>query len=483
MWSFKQESTKYCKLDCLSLHQVLTKFSELIFNEFKVDIHKVLTLPSLAMKIYKTHYMPKDTIYQLLGKPEFNIRQSYSGGAVDVYIPHNRISGFLNNIVAKFKTLLYYDVNSLYPTIMSKMTMPIGKPIVFEGDIRKIEPNAYGFFFCKITTPEYLEHPIIQRRVKTKDGLRTIAGLGTWDGWVNSLEMDNAVKYGYMFEILNGYQFEQGDIFSEYINKMYSLRKEYSKGTPMNLIAKLLMNSLYGKFGMSLETTEISMFDTTTDAGLALFNEMLEFYDETVQDYIKIDNHYLIIRNSMLSYKYNEELELYHGLEVNIAIAAAVTSGARVYMSYFKNNPDFNLYYSDTDSVVIDKELPTALVGNELGQVKLEHIIKRAVFLAPKVYGLLDVDGSEIIKVKGVGYDKISELNLADLESLLFKDSSKELIQEKWFKKVIEGEITISDMIYTLKVTSNKRAPEYLNNGGIEIYNSTRPYYYDEIVS
>jgi len=32
---------------------------------------------------------------------------------------------------------------------------------------------------------------------------------------------------------------------------------------------------------------------------------------------------------------------------VNIAIAAAVTAGARVYMSTFKNMEDIILYYSD----------------------------------------------------------------------------------------------------------------------------------------
>ena len=76
--------------------------------------------------------------------------------------------------------LIYcYDVNSLYPYIMNSMEMPTGTPIYFEGNIRKYEPNAFGFFYCKITTPTYLEHPILQRRVKTKDGIRTIAGLGT----------------------------------------------------------------------------------------------------------------------------------------------------------------------------------------------------------------------------------------------------------------------------------------------------------------
>ena len=195
-WNFKQEAIKYCKLDCLALHQILVKFNELIFKEFHINIDKSLTLPSLAMKIYKTHYMPENTIYQLLGNVESDIRQSYTGGAVDVYIPHNRVSGLLDNIKAKFITLFYYDVNSLYPSVMANLDMPIGKPTVFEGNIRLVEPDAYGFFYCNITSPDNLEHPILQRRIKTSDGVRTIAGLGTWTGWISSIEMDNAINFG-----------------------------------------------------------------------------------------------------------------------------------------------------------------------------------------------------------------------------------------------------------------------------------------------
>ena len=154
-------------------------------------------------------------------------------------------------------------------------------------------------------------------------------------------------------------------------------------------------------------------------------------------------------------------------------------------MSYFKNNSDFNLYYSDTDSAVTDKPLPDSMIGSKLGQVKLEHSINRAVFLAPKVYGLVDVDGNEIIKVKGVTHEIASGLTLNHLEELLVKDSAKEFTQTKRFKKVIEGEITVSDIVYTLKVTSNKRAPQYIyiEGSSIEIFNSTRPYNYDEISS
>ena len=52
-------------------------------------------------------------------------------------------------------------------------------------------------------------------------------------------------------------------------------------------------------------------------------------------------------------------------------------------MSQFKNNPNYKLYYSDTDCAVTDKQLPEYMVGSELGQMKLEHVITKGVFLAP----------------------------------------------------------------------------------------------------
>ena len=135
-WSFKDEAIKYCKLDCQCLHEILTKFNELIFNHFKININLSLTLPALAMRIFKTHYMLENSIYQLLGNVERDIRESYTGGAVDVYIPHNRKESFFNKIFTK---LYYYDVNSLYPFVMANTPMPVGRPVAFSGNIRKVD--------------------------------------------------------------------------------------------------------------------------------------------------------------------------------------------------------------------------------------------------------------------------------------------------------------------------------------------------------
>jgi hypothetical protein len=114
--------------------------------------------------------------------------------------------------------------------------------------------------------------------------------------------------------------------------------------------------------------------------------------------------------------------------------------------------------------------------------MKLEHVIKRAVFLAPKVYGFVDILNNEIIKVKGLTSDAIKNLHIEDLESLQIKDSSKEFIQSKWYKSVINGKISINEIIYTLRVTSNKRQPVYINYNGKEILNNTKPYNYDDII-
>jgi hypothetical protein len=150
-------------------------------------------------------------------------------------------------------------------------------------------------------------------------------------------------------------------------------------------------------------------------------------------------------------------------------------------MSVFKNNPNFLLYYSDTDSIFIDDLLPESMIGKAMGQLKLEYVIKKAVFIAPKVYALILEDGTEVIKIKGLNSEAIKDegLNFDSMSQLLNQDSSRELNQEKWFRSIKEGTITISDIAYTLKATANKRLPVFIDG----VYEKTVPFYYSEIES
>ena len=95
-------------------------------------------------------------------------------------------------------------------------------------------------------------------------------------------------------------------------------------------------------------------------------------------------------------------------------------------MSKFKNSNEFELFYSDTDSIDISSKLREEYIGKELGQLKLEYIFRDAVYLAPKVYGGL-TESKEIIKIKG----SKTKIKFEDLKSLLFKDSIININQEK----------------------------------------------------
>jgi hypothetical protein len=160
-------------------------------------------------------------------------------------------------------------------------------------------------------------------------------------------------------------------------------------------------------------------------------------------------------------------------------------------MSFVKNNPDFNLYYSDTDSAIIDQPLPANMVGNELGLFKLEYEINRYVSLAPKVYGFMTTNGNKVIKIKGVSEALSKDVSLPELESLLFKDNHIQFKQIKWFKNVMIGDITINEVLYHLRVTSNKREAIYIEYPYTyknvtmtqSVFTATKPFNYSDIES
>jgi len=448
IWNFKTEAIAYCSIDCKALYQILSRFNKLIFEKFRLNITDHPTLPSLAFSIYRSSFYKNEVIHQLSGKIDKDIRQGYTGGSTEMFIPKP----------PQGKKIYAYDINSLYPSVMRDNDIPIGSPIYFEGNILKQDSKAFGFFYCKITAPEGLLHPILQLHHKTFNGLRTISPLGSWEGMYFSEELYNAEKFGYKFKILRGYTFDRGNIFKDYIDNLYNLRLNYTKSDPLNFTAKILLNSLYGRFGMNDD-----------------FN-ILEIVDQ--EELIEIESSYLIIDNIqqlsstkgkekyLVSYSNPESktLTLMDGNKethnINISVAAAITAYARIHMSQFKNNPSFpNLYYSDTDSLYFDGPIPDSFISPTiLGKLKLEGIYNSAVFLAPKVYALQNQDGL-IVKIKGLSKYSIvkNKINIELLYQLLHQNGNIKKNQDKWFRSLSEGTINILNQTYNLKVTGNKR--------------------------
>jgi DNA polymerase elongation subunit (family B) len=475
IWDFREEAIKYCNIDCISLYEILSKFNQLIFNQFKFNIVKYPTLSSLAFAIFRTHFLVKDedipkdvynekgnviksiysNFHMLSGVISDKIRQGYTGGAVDMYIPKPPAQATPLILEGGKGVKIYaYDINSLYPFVMKEYPYPIGTPTYFEGNILKIENNPFGFFYCKIIAPDNLLHPILQTHIKTKDGIRIISPLGSWEGMYFSEELYNAQKFGYKFEILWGYTFQKGFIFKDYIDNLYNLRLQYPKDNPMNLICKLLLNSLYGRFGMD-DSFIFSQIISKKDYPNF---EKQKGFKESIQDLIELGDNYLVqLKNPQVGIK----TDLDNGFEthnVNIAIAAAVTAYARIHMSQFKNNPLLpNLYYSDTDSCYFDSPLPFKpnafqaeadhfISSTVLGKLKLEGIYDKTLFLAPKVYALENsLIGESVTKIKGLTKESIinNNITLDSLELLLNKDYKLVFNQNKWFKHISVANISV----------------------------------------
>lgn len=364
---------------------------------------------------------------------------------------------------------------------MANFPMPVGNKTYFEGDIRKVNPDAFGFFYCKITTPDNLNHPILQTHVKTNNGLRTVSPLGTYYDLIFSHSIDNAMKLGYNFDILWGFTFDKKIIFKDFVDNLYKLRLDYPKSDPMNYIAKIILNSLYGRFGMRDDFDIIKILSSNE------FNNITqESFSQRllITEIIELDNQYLV------QYKNNEDKYIPDDFNekefnINVAIASAITSYSRDYMSQFKNNPKLKLFYSDTDSIYTNlnpdqmNELYPGIVNIKgLGKLKLESVSKKVVFLSPKCYALQTINDEFIYKVKGL--TKEVKLTITDFEKLLTKDSliKKNLaFGHKWFKSLSQGSINVLKQTYTLQQSDNKRELMY-NNKNILI--DTKPYFINE---
>ena len=204
-----------------------------------------------------------------------------------------------------------------------------------------------GFYKVIVKSPKGLLHPILP--YKNEYGL-TIYGEGTWIGWYYSEELLNAAKLGYSFEILGGYLFNSGNIFSSYVDRMYHIKEKAVKDSPEYMLGKLLQNSLFGKFAKSrfLIHYEICNKDKAAE----------KIKSVGFENFItKLD----VGNKSIIAYRLNFQ----NTLKINIAIGIAISAYSRIYMSMFKNNPDFKLFYTDTDSYFFDKPLPEEYVDNK----------------------------------------------------------------------------------------------------------------------
>ena len=317
---------EYNRYDCKLLYDILTKFQSEIANLFRVSIKNVPTLPSLAFKIFRTNFM-KDSKIAITSLEDYReISKGYRGGAVDVYKPEG-------------ENLFYYDVNSLYPYVMKEFDYPVGATSYFSG--KKELDNIFGIVYAKVKAPDNMNVPILLIKNRQTNN-KTIAPLGSWEGWYVSEELKQAKSCGYSIEVIKGCHWNsKANISSDYVDTLYKNRLKYDKSDPKNFISKLLMNSLYGKLGMSpVQTTHqiLNAEDVTADYWLDMLHDSsvsgYNFDMSNLQDKTIITKE--IPHNSIKQAKNQRESKIFSKtLNISTPIAMFITAYARrAYATY-----------------------------------------------------------------------------------------------------------------------------------------------------
>ena len=367
----------HCVNDALVLQDGFLNFRNIIMNEFKIDITTILTLPSLSYNIFKMSYYDESIpISKNPRNVDAFIRRSYKGGISEVFRPHLK-DGFC------------YDANSLYPFIMKSTKFPVGIPKSIEGSRIDIK-NFIGFIECEVECFEELN--FLSYRCE-KRGLLTPTGC--WTDVYYHTEIRKALELGYKLKFLRGYRYDSEEyMFSNFVDEIYKKRVE-STNAGTNSIAKLLLNSLYGRFGMKIDqiTTKFLNIEKLLEINKTHFILNVNKICET--NYFNVS---LKLRNFSTKDEYKNSIDT----ETAVQIASVVTAGARIYMYKFKNLKGNKCYYTDTDSVFLEKPLEEKFLGKKLGDFKLEYLIEEAMFIAPKVYFTRSKNLEEKFVVKGI---------------------------------------------------------------------------------
>lgn len=266
------------------------------------------------------------------------------------------------NVVVRRNGKVFISGNSLYPHVMKNNKYPNPNTLrhCYKNDVSYID-NFEGMSHVDIYCP-YMKYPLLPMRTKDK----LLFPVGEWSGWYTHVELREAKKLGYTIKKVHEtiYFNETCEPFKEYVDDLYKKRLEYKEQkSEMETITKLLLNSLYGKFGQKF-------IDKENVVSSLIFNPK-----ETKFKNFEIYNDYFV--------RVVEDRE--PAVFCMPMWASYVTAYAR--LEIYKYIKQYNPLYVDTDSIITRNEIET---GTALGQMKCEMTIKDGILIKPKFYAIIN---------------------------------------------------------------------------------------------
>lgn len=379
--------------------------------------------------------------------------------------------------VSDGRKMHYFDVTSLYPFINATKRYPIGHPTILLndfGDLDTVCDRFFGFIKCRILPPEKLYIPVLPGKFGEDKKLlfalcRTCAEertpekkcqhtndqralTGTW--FIE--EVKKAIEMGYKLEQVHGvYHFEETstELFDSYIKLFYKLKlissgippscktdedlenymaqvleregieltkEDFTMNPGMRQLSKLLINSLWGKFGLRRNLPAHDFCKSIEEISALL-------HDDTsrVSNIIPLHENLALVTSAKISEQYCEVNN-----HANIYVASTTTAWARLELYKLLEKLGERAIYMDTDSVIFeaDENNPenNLQTGSFLGELTNElkipgDYITDFISGGPKNYGFRTANGEECIKVKGFS------LNYTNKQAFTF-DNMKNVI-------------------------------------------------------
>ena len=296
------------------------------------------------------------------------IRWAYRGGFT-----------YLNPKFANVQNVagIVLDVNSEYPYILHDKPLPVGYPVFFEGEPEN-DPR-FPLYICRCQfsfeiKPDHV--PAIQ--LKHTFMFRQNEYLTTSNGEIIETYLTNIdlelIKEQYElfdFKIIKGWRFQaKTGIFSKYIDHYYEIKRN-SKGA-LREMAKLMLNSAYGKTGMNP---------------------------------VRYNKEPFLAPDGVVHYKLSDTPEIVD--PVYTAHAAFVTAyGRDLIIRAAQANYD-RFIYSDTDSCHLlgfDEPNGIKIHPTDLGAFKIEETFTDGLYIRQKTY-MHTVDGEIVVKCAGMPDD------------------------------------------------------------------------------
>ncbi len=320
------------------------------------------------------------------------------------------------------------DVNSLYPSVMYKEMLPFGEPFFYEG--KYVDDKVYPLYIQRITccfkikkgripTIQIKHSRFVENEYLTDSGIEPVALTLTSIDLKLFLEQYEVTELNYV----SGWKFKaMRGLFTKYIDKWIEVKNSatISGNKGMRQVAKIMLNSLYGKFATSLD----------------------------VQSKIPY------LENDIVKYKLGEKRAK---AGVYLPMGAFITAYARdktirtsqAIKTYSIEKYGRDLYcYSDTDSVHTLLSIEELKQFCEIDDVKLgawkhESHFTRAKFIRQKTY-LEEINGEIQITCAGMPqrcYDQVSWEN--------FKEGLK--VDGKLTFTHVKGGVILKETEFTIK--------------------------------